>query len=79
MSKNYKLNNRNKEMSANSKTDPLRNTKRNIFCTTFTALRAPGGGGRGQLGIFWIGMCRPALQIGTPFLKKISPKIDTPF
>ena len=32
-------------MSANSKTDPLRNTKRNIFCTTFTALRAPGGGG----------------------------------
>ena len=33
----------------------------------------------GHLGIFWVGMCRPGLQIGTPFLKKISPKIDTPF
>ena len=37
----------------------------------------PGGGG--HLGIFWEGMCRPGLQIGTPFLKKISPKIDAPF
>ena len=26
---------------------------------------APGGGG--HLGIFWVGMCRPGLQIGTPF------------
>ena len=25
-----------------------------------------GGGGR-HLGIFWVGMCRPGLQIGTPF------------
>ena len=25
----------------------------------------PGGGG--HLGIFWVGMCRPGLQIGTPF------------
>ena len=25
----------------------------------------PGGGG--HLGIFWKGMCRPELQIGTPF------------
>ena len=25
----------------------------------------PGGGG--HLGIFWVGMCRPELQIGTPF------------
>ena len=36
----------------------------------------PPGGGRGHLGIFWVGMCRPGLQIGT---KKNSPKIDTPF
>ena len=26
----------------------------------------PGGGG-GHLGIFWVGMCRLGLQIGTPF------------
>ena len=25
----------------------------------------PGGGG--HLGIIWVGMCRPGLQIGTPF------------
>ena len=25
----------------------------------------PWGGG--HLGIFWVGMCRPGLQIGTPF------------
>ena len=25
----------------------------------------PGGGG-GHLGIFWMGMCRPGHQIGTP-------------
>ena len=24
-------------------------------------------GGGGYLGIFWVGMCRPGLQIGTPF------------
>ena len=35
------------------------------------------GGGGGQLGIFWVGMCRLGLQIG-PVLKEISPKIDTP-
>ena len=28
--------------------------------------KAPPGGG-GHLGIFWVGMCRPGLQIGTPF------------
>ena len=28
------------------------------------ALGTPGGG---HLGIFWVGMCRPGLQIGTPF------------
>ena len=38
---------------------------------------SPGGGG--ALGFFWVGMCRPGLQIGTPFLKKNSPKTDTPF
>ena len=26
-----------------------------------------GGGGGGHLGIFRVGMCRPGLQIGTPF------------
>ena len=26
-----------------------------------------GGGGVGHLGIFWVGMCCPGLQIGTPF------------
>ena len=53
-------------------------------------LDARGGGG-GHLGIFWaiLGMCRPGLQIGTPFEKKfplkliprsrIRPKTDTPF
>ena len=30
------------------------------------------------LGIFGVGICRPG-QIGTPVLKNISPKIDTPF
>ena len=38
----------------------------------YTALKSRGG----HLGIFWVGMCRPGLQIGT---KKNSPKIDTPF
>ena len=28
-------------------------------------VRVPGGGG--HLGIFWVCMCRPGLQIGTPF------------
>ena len=27
----------------------------------------PGEGGGGPLGIFWVGVCRPGLQIGTPF------------
>ena len=29
--------------------------------------RPRGGGGGGHLGIFWVGMCRPGIQIGTPF------------
>ena len=32
---------------------------------TFHAPAPPPGGG--ELGIFWVGMCRPGLQIGTPF------------
>ena len=35
---------------------------------------SPGGGG-GQLGIFWVGICRPGLQIGIPFKKKIPLKL----
>ena len=31
-----------------------------------TRLSAARGGGR-HLGIFWVGMCRPGLQIRTPF------------
>ena len=27
----------------------------------------PGEGGGGHLGTFWVGMCPPGLQIGTPF------------
>ena len=30
-------------------------------------INSPGWGGGGHLGIFWVGMCRPGLQIGTPF------------
>ena len=32
-----------------------------------SAIRAQARGGGGHLGIFWAGMCRPGLQIGTPF------------
>ena len=33
---------------------------------SLAAVAIPGGGGE-HLGIFWVGMCRPGLQIGTPF------------
>ena len=34
------------------------------------AAECPGKGGGGEhLGIFWVGMCRPGLQIGTLFEK----------
>ena len=33
----------------------------------YLAYTPPRGGGGGHLGIFWVGMCRPGLQIGTPF------------
>ena len=29
----------------------------------------------GHLGIFWVGMCRPGLQNGTPFWKKFPVKM----
>ena len=31
------------------------------------SLTPGGGGGGGHLGIFWVGMCRSGLQLGTPF------------
>ena len=32
----------------------------------------------GHLGIFWVGMCRPGLQNGTPFWKKFPLKLIPP-
>ena len=37
----------------------------NLLDTEILAHVFPGGGG--PLSIFWVGMCRPGLQIGTPF------------
>ena len=37
----------------------------NLLDTEILAHVFPGGGG--HLSIFWEGMCRPGLQIGTPF------------
>ena len=48
-----------------------------VDTTAAPALYIVGPGG--HLGTFWVGMCRPGLQIGTPFKEKNSPKIDTPF
>ena len=39
----------------------------------------PGGGSGGALRYFLGGYVPPGLQIGSPFRKKIFPKIDTPF
>ena len=36
-----------------------------VFTLAQRGFLHPGGGG--HLGIFWVGMCRPGLQIGTPF------------
>ena len=33
----------------------------------FASSSPRGGRGGGHLDIFWVGMCRPGLQIGTPF------------
>ena len=41
-----------------------------IFCggdTQWKSWVEARGGGGGHLGIFWVYMCRPELQIGTPF------------
>ena len=35
--------------------------------TVLVNYRIPPGGGGEHLSIFWVGMCRPGLQIGTPF------------
>ena len=34
---------------------------------SFATLKAYYARGGGHLGIFWVGMCRPELQIVTPF------------
>ena len=44
-----------------------------MYVKSVLMLNPPGGGG--HLGIFWVGMCRPGLQIGTPFYKKIPLKL----
>ena len=33
----------------------------------FASSSPRGGRGGGHLDIFWVGMCRPGLQTGTPF------------
>ena len=38
----------------------------NVNLSELNRVLSPRGGG-GHLGIFWVGMCRPGLQIGTPF------------
>ena len=42
-------------------------------------IHEPGGGGGGALGYFLGGYVPPGTQNWHPVLKKISPKIDTPF
>ena len=37
----------------------------NVNLSELNRVLSPPGGG--HLGIFWVGMCRPGLQIGTPF------------
>ena len=44
---------------------PTQMEGRNFYCDIKVCHKIPGGGG--HLGIFWVGMCRPGLQIGTPF------------
>ena len=38
-----------------------------LYITDILRYTPGGGGGGGHLGIFGVGMCRPELQIGTPF------------
>ena len=42
---------------------PTRMEGKNFYCDIKVCHKIPGG----HLGIFWVGMCRPGLQIGTPF------------
>ena len=47
-----------------------------MYVKSVLMLNPRGGGGIFfHLGIFWVGMCRPGLQIGTPFYKKIPLKL----
>ena len=41
--------------------------KKMLLVACYPGRRGGGGGGGGHLGIFWMDMCRPGLQIGTPF------------
>ena len=47
--------------------DPALNHKVSILPFPSSWLGRPRGGGGGYLGILGMGMCRPGLQIGTPF------------
>ena len=67
----------------------LNNTKTSMFKETVKVMRKDPAARGGHLVFFWVGMCRPGLQNGTPFWKKfplkliprsrIRPKTDTPF
>ena len=45
------------------------------FETKSSYCRVAPGGGEGHLGTFWVGMCRPGLQIGTLFQKNFPLKL----
>ena len=49
-----------------AESDELVTDRWTLPTTPVTRTEPPEGGG-GHLGIFWVGMCRPVLQIGTPF------------
>ena len=55
------------------------NSARLIWTLSKVPRQCPVPGGGGHLGFFWVGMCRVGLPNWHPVLKKISPKIDTPF
>ena len=40
-------------------------TAKSVQCTSLAFESVDSRGG--HLGIFWVGICRPGLQIGTPF------------
>ena len=43
----------------------VKNSESQVDCLKITLL--PGPGGEGTWVFFWVGMCHPGLQIGTPF------------